>query len=61
MNFNFTKVTAIVNELGRPTFGWLFTKQNKSRKVVAVDQQHQGNHEVGIYGLLVSNDVTHRH
>ena len=38
MIFNFTKVTAIINVLSRPAFGWLFTKQNKFRKVVNVDQ-----------------------
>ena len=60
MSFNFTKVTALVNELGRPTLGRLFSKQNKSRKVVAIDRQYQGSPEVGMYGLLVSKDDTHR-
>jgi hypothetical protein len=59
MNFNFTKVTAIVNEIGRPTFGRLFAKQNKSSKVVVIDRQYQGSHKVGMYGLLVSTDDAH--
>ena len=59
MIVNFTKVTAIMNVLSRPAFGWLFTKQNEFRKVVNVDQHYQGNTAGGIYGLLVSSDTTH--
>lgn len=60
MSFNFSKVTAIVNELGRPTFGRLFTKQNKAGNVVASDRKFQGSRDAGMYGLLVSTDDTHR-
>jgi hypothetical protein len=58
MNFNLTKVTAVVSELGRPTFDRLILK---FRKDAAVEHQYQRNQEVGMYGLLVSKDVTHRH
>jgi hypothetical protein len=60
MSFNFSKVTAIVCEIGRPTLGRLFTKQNKASNVVASDRKYQGSHDVGMYGLLVSTDDTHR-
>ncbi|MGO8756367.1 MAG: hypothetical protein ACLQHK_14220 [Gallionellaceae bacterium] len=60
MTFNFNKATALINELSRPAFGWLFTKQNKFRKVVNAGQHYQGNPaDGGIYGLLVSSDTTH--
>ncbi len=57
---NFNKVAALVNELGRPTLGRLFAKQNKSSNVVVIDRQYQGSQKVGMYGLLVSTDDTHK-
>ena len=61
MNFNLTKVTAFVSDLGRPTIARLLSKQSKFRNGAAVGNQYHGNQEVGMYGLLVSKDVTHRY
>jgi hypothetical protein len=60
MIFNFAKTTALINELNRSALAWLFTKQNKSRKVVTVGQHYQGNPAGAMFGQLVSRDTTHR-
>jgi hypothetical protein len=60
MTFNFNKATDLINELSRSALAWLFTKQNKSRKVVTAGQQYQGNPAGGMFGQLVSRDTTHR-
>ena len=61
MIINLKNVTAIITRLGRSTFGSHFPEQNISRKLVSDDRQYLGNHAGGMYALLVSSDISHRH
>jgi hypothetical protein len=60
MTFNFNKAATLINELSRTALGRFFIKQNKSRKVVAVNQHYQENPAGGMFGQLVTRDATHR-
>ena len=60
MTFNFNKAANLINELSRTALGWFLIKQNKSRKVVAVDQHCQENPAGGMFGQLVTREEAHR-
>lgn len=60
MILNFRKTTRI-NKLSRQVLGWFITMQNKSRETLSDKRHCQESSAGGMFGLLVSSDVTHRH
>ena len=61
MNFKFTRITAIVNELGRPALGRIFKRPGKDRSAVSAGRKIQAGLGGGLYGMLISNESMHRH
>jgi len=61
MIFNSTGITTVVSKLNSTIVGWFCGEQSLSRKDAASVQQHQGNQAVGLFGLLVSGDISNRH
>lgn len=60
MIFNFTQVTPLIIKLSRRALACLFISRHKVRKGVTADQHYQGNPAGGMFGQLVSKEVTRR-
>ena len=61
MIFNFNKVITFVSKINSSILGRLCTGQNTHLGDTASDQSHQGNQAGGMFGLLVSGNVSNRH